>query len=70
MKSSSGFLTGSDLSTTASKRLKIAVVAPMPSASVSTATIVKAGAFSSPRMEYRKSFISKNEYEKGIETHS
>src|SRR5437763_427012 len=38
-----GFLTGSVLSSTASMRLKIAVFAPMPRASESTATAVKPG---------------------------
>jgi hypothetical protein len=41
--SSCGFLTGSQRSIKASIRLKIAVLAPMPSASVSTITNVKPG---------------------------
>ena len=32
-------------------RLKMAVLAPIPSANVSTTTIVKTGDFASPRME-------------------
>ena len=46
----SGSFTGSLLSMTASIRLKIAVLAPMPKASVVTATAVKPGFFSSVRM--------------------
>ena len=38
-----------------STTLKIAVFAPMPSASVTTATIVKPGFFASIRIPYRKS---------------
>ena len=44
-----GFWTGSILSSTASIRLKIAVFAPMPSASDSTATAVKLVFFASIR---------------------
>ena len=46
---------GSGLSSTPSTKLKMAVFAPMPSASVSTATAVKPGAFSSERRPYRTS---------------
>ena len=47
--SSDGFSTGSERSITASIRLKIAVFAPIPSASVSTAIAVKLGGFRSMR---------------------
>src|SRR5207302_6555505 len=56
--SCSGFLTGSILRSTASIRLKIAVLAPMPSASVSTATAVKPGFLSSWRKANLRSFIT------------
>ena len=49
-RSSSGRCTGSDLSITASMRLKIAVFAPMPIASEITATTVNAGLARSPRI--------------------
>src|SRR3989441_8583545 len=58
--SCSGFLTGSILSSTTSIRLKIAVFAPMPSASVSTATAVKPGFFSSWRKANFRSFITQS----------
>jgi len=44
------------LSSTASIRLKIAVFAPIPSASDSTATAAKAGFFASMRRPYFKSW--------------
>src|SRR6266480_6835163 len=53
-----GSRTGRDLSTIASRRLKIAVFAPMPSARVSTATAVKPGFFSSWRKANLRSFIT------------
>src|SRR2546425_11345478 len=56
--SCSGFLTGSILSSTASIKLKIAVLAPIPSASVSTATAAKPGFFSSWRKANLRSFIT------------
>ncbi len=46
----SGSLTGSDRSNSLSVTLKIAVFAPTPSASVSTATSVKPGLLSNIRM--------------------
>ncbi len=45
----SGSWTGSDLSITASSKLKMAVLAPMPSASESTAIRVNPGLFNSMR---------------------
>src|SRR5487761_803821 len=53
--SCSGFCTGSIRSITVSIRLKIAVLAPMPSASVSTATAVKPGDLRNMRTPYRRS---------------
>src|SRR6266480_5782878 len=53
-----GSRTGRDLSTIASRRLKIAVFAPMPSASVSTATAVKPGFFNNWRKANLRSFIT------------
>src|SRR5689334_19104830 len=50
MTSSDGFSTGSDRSITASIRLKIAVFAPIPSTSVSTATAAKPGELRSMRI--------------------
>src|SRR5580698_6664278 len=50
-----GSWTGSGRSSTAFITLKTAVLAPMPRASVSTQTSVKAGVFLSWRIEYRKS---------------
>jgi len=47
--SSSGFRTGSERSRTAFNNWKIAVFAPMPSASVKTAINVKPGFFNSVR---------------------
>src|SRR5436190_4052867 len=55
---SSAALTGSLFSTTASSKLKMAVLAPMPSASVSTATVVKPGFFSNWRKANLRSFIT------------
>src|SRR5690606_17621647 len=52
--SSSGSGTGSERSITASMRLKMAVLAPMPSANDSTATVVKPGLRSSPRKAWRR----------------
>src|SRR5947208_3986693 len=55
LQSSSGFVTGSDLSITWCTRVKIAVVAPIPSASVTTAVVVTPGVFRSCRNASRKS---------------
>src|SRR5205823_8931872 len=55
--SRSGFLKGSGRSNTALTTLKIAVFAPMPSASVSTATAVKPGFFSNWRRANLRSFV-------------
>ena len=52
------FRTGRLSSNTASIRLKMAVLAPMPSASVSTATAVKARFVPNMRTPYRKSWSS------------
>ena len=52
---SSGFATGSDFSITWCTSVKIAVVAPMPNASVITAVAVNPGAFRSCRSASRKS---------------
>src|SRR5467141_1739457 len=49
---------GKERSSTASTTLKMAVFAPMPSASVSTATAVKPGFFSNCRMANFRSFIT------------
>src|SRR5690348_7587544 len=49
---------GSGLSRTALTTLKMAVFAPMPSASVSTATAVKPGCFNNWRMANLRSFIT------------
>src|SRR5437879_3690193 len=49
---------GNDRSTTPLTTLKMAVVAPMPSASVSTATAVKPGFFTNCRTANLRSFIS------------
>ena len=49
VRNSSGRSTGSGFSSTASKSVKIAVLAPMPSESESTATIVKPGVRASMR---------------------
>jgi hypothetical protein len=54
-KSSSGFVTGSDFNITWCTSVKIAVVAPIPNASVITAVIVNPGAFRSCRSASRKS---------------
>src|SRR5437773_578136 len=56
--SRSGFLKGSGRSSTALTKLKMAVFAPMPSASVSTATAVKPGFFSNWRKANFRSFIT------------
>src|SRR5260370_10495968 len=53
--SSSGCFTGKFLSITASIKLKIAVFAPIPSASVNTATAVNPGFFDSIRQPKRVS---------------
>src|SRR5216110_2398466 len=60
--SRSGFLKGSGRSRTPLMTLKIAVFAPMPSASVSTATAVKPGFFSSWRKANLRSFITQSLY--------
>ena len=46
---SSGLFTGNGFRTTALIKVKIAVLAPMPSARITNATIVKAGRLSKPR---------------------
>ena len=56
--SRSGSLNGGVRSTTALITLNIAVLAPMPSASVSTATALKPGFFSNWRRANFKSFIN------------
>src|SRR5690606_18904803 len=56
--SSSGLSTGSGRKTIAFTRLKIALFAPMPSASVTTATIAKPGVLTRPRRAKRKSRIA------------
>src|SRR3989454_12001952 len=53
-----GSLNGSGRRRTALTTLKIAVFAPMPSASVSTATAVKPGFFSNWRKANLRSFIT------------
>src|SRR5262249_52674114 len=55
LHNSSGFVTGSDFSITWCTSVKMAVVAPMPSASVITAVVVTAGVFRSCRSASRKS---------------
>src|SRR6266513_1374509 len=55
--SRSGFLKGNGRSSTALTTLKMAVFAPMPSASVSTATALKPGFFSNWRMANFESFM-------------
>src|SRR5439155_25845787 len=57
---SSGFWTAIGRSNTALTKIKIAVFAPMPSASVSTATAVKPGFFSSWRKANLRSFITQS----------
>src|SRR6266540_1977746 len=59
-RSGSGY--GSGLSNTPLMMLKIAVFAPMPSASVSTATAVKPGFFNSWRKANLRSFITKRHH--------
>src|SRR5438445_3129202 len=56
--SSSGFLTGSERNSSVLITLKTAVLAPIPSASVSTATIVNPGFFSNWRKANLRSFIT------------
>jgi hypothetical protein len=56
--SRSGLRYGSGRSNTALTTLKIAVLAPMPNASVSTATAVKPGFFSNWRKAKRRSFMA------------
>src|SRR5215831_19159944 len=55
LQSSSGFVTGSDFSITWCTSVKMAVVAPIPSASVTTAVVVTPGAFRSCRNASRTS---------------
>src|SRR2546428_12061524 len=57
--SSCGFRTGSDRSMSVLITEKIAVFAPMPSASVSTATAVKPGFFRSWRRANLRSFMAR-----------
>ena len=52
----SGFLKGSGLKKTARARLRTAVLAPIPSASVRMETAAKAGDFRSRRTAWRKSW--------------
>src|SRR6266853_5602509 len=61
MTSFCGSLNGSGRSKMALAKLKIAVFAPMPSASVSTATAVKPGFFSSWRKANLISFITESD---------
>jgi hypothetical protein len=56
-KSRFGSWNGAGRSSTALMTLKIAVFAPMPSASVSTATAVKPGFLSNCRQANRRSFM-------------
>ena len=56
--SSLGLATGNDFSNTACTRVKMAVVAPIPKARVSTAVAVKPGAFENCRIAYRASSMS------------
>src|SRR2546425_1147383 len=58
--SRSGSRYGRGCNNTALTTLKIAVFAPMPSASVSTATAVKPGFFNSSRKANFKSFIAQS----------
>jgi hypothetical protein len=55
LQSSSGFVTGSDFSITWCTSVKMAVVAPIPSVSVTIAVVVTAGAFPKRRQAFRKS---------------
>src|SRR6201993_2797336 len=55
LQSSSGFVTGSDFNITWCTRVKMAVVAPIPRASVTTAVVVTPGAFRMCRNASRKS---------------
>src|SRR5580704_357602 len=57
--SSLGLATGKDLSNTACTRVKMAVVAPIPSASVNTAVAVKPGALANCLSAYRISSLSR-----------
>src|SRR6476646_1093742 len=52
---SSGFDTASDFNRTACTRVKMEVVAPMPSASVRTVVMVKTGTLHRPRSAYPES---------------
>ena len=56
IRSGSGY--GSGFRRTPSTKLKMALLAPMPSASVRMATTAKPGAFKRPRMPYRTSCTS------------
>src|SRR5881392_913164 len=62
MTSRSAAGNGNGRSNTPFTTLKIAVFAPMPSASVSTATAVKPGFFSNWRRAKRRSFITQRLY--------
>src|SRR5215471_4780066 len=55
LHNSSGFVTGSDFSITWCTSVKMAVVAPIPSASVTTAVVVTPGVFRSCRNPSRRS---------------
>ena len=55
---SAGFATGSDFNKTACTKVKIEVVAPMPSASVRIVVTVNAGAIRSRRSAWRVSSIN------------
>ncbi len=56
----SGSLSGNGRNNTALTTLKIAVFAPMPSASVATAIAVNAGFFNNPRIANRMSLITES----------
>src|SRR5215469_5722840 len=56
--SRSGWWNGSGLSSTALTTLNIAVVTPMPSAIVTTATVANPGLLLSLRSAYRKSWVN------------
>src|SRR5690348_11656185 len=62
LHNSCGFATGSDFSITWCTSVKIAVVAPIPSARVITAVVVTPGAFRSCRSASRKSAITPPQY--------
>src|SRR5215467_7615285 len=65
LQSSSGFVTGSDFSITWCTRVKMAVVAPIPSVRVTTAVVVTPGAFRSCRNASRKSASNDSSHPSG-----